>query len=316
MTITRIDNDRQLIVSGAGGLIGSALIPQLERSGYRVTRLTRRATGAGDISWDPAGGRLDLRRAGPIHGVIHLAGENVGQRWTASRRKEIRESRTRGTALVSAALARLESKPRVLISASAIGIYGNRGEELLTEQSPPGKPEREFLVDVCLAWESAADPARAAGVRVVHPRMGVVLSRRGGALKKLLLPFTLGAGGPQGQGTQWMSWLAIDDVVAAVIHLLDRSRLEGPVNLTSPEPVRNREFARELGQVLRRPALLPVPAAALKLAFGEMAEDTILGSARVHPAQLLRDGFRFLYPALAPALRHVLGRDLTGSFPG
>jgi uncharacterized protein len=248
--------------------------------------------------------------------VIHLAGENVGQRWTQGRRIKIRESRIRGTTLLSDALSRLEPKPRVLISASAIGIYGDRGEELLTEQSRPGDRESEFLVGVCLDWEAAADSARAAGIRVVHPRLGIVLSPRGGALKKLLLPFTLGAGGPQGPGTQWMSWVAIDDVVAAIGHLLDESRVDGPVNLTAPEPVRNREFARELGRALRRPALLPVPAAALKLAFGEMAEDTILGSARVHPAQLLRDGYEFRFPALAPALQHVLGRDLTGSFPG
>jgi uncharacterized protein len=261
------------------------------------------------------GGRLDLQRAGPIDGVIHLAGENVGRRWTRARRSKIRESRIMGTCLLSEALARLEPKPRVLISASAIGIYGNRDEELLTESSPPGDPENELLVSVCLEWEAAADPARAAGIRVVHPRLGVVLSPRGGALKKLVLPFSLGAGGPQGPGTQWMSWVAMDDVVAAILHLLDSSTLVGPVNLTSPEPVRNREFARELGRVLRRPALLPVPAAALRLAFGQMAEDTILGSARVHPAQLLRDGYQFRYPALGPALEHVLGLDLTGSFP-
>lgn len=316
LTTTRIEGERQLLISGANGLIGSALIPMLARSGYRIIRLTRRATGPGAISWDPASGRLELRRAGPIEGVIHLAGENIGVRWTAARKTRILESRIRGTRLLSEALARLEPRPRVFISASAVGIYGDRGDELLTESSDPGDSETDFLVRVCLAWESGADPAREAGIRVVHPRFGVVLSPRGGALKKLLPPFTLGLGGPQGTGKQWMSWVAMDDTVGALKHLLDNSQLAGPVNVTSPEPVRNRDFARELGTVLRRPALVPVPESALKLAFGEMAERTILASARVHPSLLLRDGYHFKYPKLAEALRHVLGRDLTGSFRG
>ena len=302
------------MVTGAGGLIGSALLPSLTGAGYRVSRLTRRPHGPGAFPWDPLGGVLDLRQLGRIDGVVHLAGENIAKRWTPARKARIRDSRVRGTRLLSEALAGLDPPPRVLVSASATGIYGDRGSELLTESSPPGDPDTDFLAAVCQAWEAAADPARAAGIRVIHPRLGLVLSAHGGALGKLLPPFRLGLGGPQGNGSQWMSWIAIDDVISAVRHLIENERLEGPVNVTAPEPVVNRDFVRTLGQVLGRPTPFAVPATVLRLALGEMANSTILASARVHPAKLMQAGYRFEFPVLEPAFRHVLGGDPGTSF--
>jgi uncharacterized protein len=252
---------------------------------------------------------LNLDGVPPIGAVIHLAGENIGTRWTAGRKLRIRESRVRGTQLLSRAIANLPDKPRIFISASAIGIYGDRGDELLTESSPPGNPTKDFLVQVCLGWEAAADPARAAGIRVVHPRFGVVLSTRGGALKKLLLPFRLGLGGRQGDGSQWMSWIAIDDVVGAILWLLSNDGAEGPFNLSAPAPLRNRDFIRTLGHALRRPTPLPIPAAALRLGLGEMAQSTLLASARVHPSKLLEGGYNYRYPGLDSALQHLLSRQ-------
>src|SRR5215217_229775 len=246
-----------LLISGAGGLIGSALLSRFAREGHRVTRLTRGTAGRGEVSWDPGGRTLDLRGLDPIDGVIHLAGENIGERWTRRRKTRIRDSRVGGTRRLSEALARLEPPPEVLLSASAIGIYGERGDELLTEYSAPGDPREDFLVAVCLDWEAAAEPARQAGVRVVHPRFGVVLSRDGGALKKLLPPFRLGLGGHQGSGAQWMSWIAMDDVVGIILHLLNDQQLTGPVNVTAPEPMVNRDFMQTLGRVLRRPTPFP-----------------------------------------------------------
>jgi uncharacterized protein (TIGR01777 family) len=251
---------------------------------------------------------------GRIDGVIHLAGENIGSRWTATRKRRILQSRTLGTGLLSQALSRLQSRPEVLISASAVGIYGDRGNELLTESSAPGNPEQDFLVRVCLEWEAAAEPAREAGIRVVHPRFGVVLSPEGGALAKLLPPFRLGLGGPQGHGYQWMSWIAIDDVVGAIRHLLDDRQLSGPLNVTAPGAVVNRHFMQIVGRVIRRPTLVRIPAAALNFGLGEMAQHTVLASARVHPAKLLQSGYRFEYPDLEAALRHVLGAEASSSF--
>ncbi|HEX6406394.1 MAG TPA: TIGR01777 family oxidoreductase, partial [Gemmatimonadales bacterium] len=245
-----------LMITGAGGLIGSALLPRLAADGHRITRVTRGPAEPGEISWDPGGGILDLHQLGRIDGVIHLAGENIGSRWTATRKRRILQSRTLGTGLLSQALSRLQSRPEVLISASAVGIYGDRGNELLTESSAPGNPEQDFLVRVCLEWEAAAEPAREAGIRVVHPRFGVVLSPEGGALAKLLPPFRLGLGGPQGHGYQWMSWIAIDDVVGAIRHLLDDRQLSGPLNVTAPGAVVNRHFMQIVGRVIRRPTLV------------------------------------------------------------
>jgi uncharacterized protein (TIGR01777 family) len=295
-----------VLVSGASGLIGSALVAQLTADRHQVTRLVRRRAGEGSISWNPLSPGLDLSGAGRLDAVVHLAGENVAQRWTDAARARIRDSRVLGTRVLSAALASLQVKPPVLVSASAIGIYGDRGDEVLTEESPPGDLAREFLVSVCQKWEAAADAARQAGIRVVHPRFGVVLSRAGGALQKMLPVFRLGLGGITGDGKQWMSWLSLDDAVGILLHALRTDSLRGPVNATGPEPVTNAKFTRTLGLALGRPTPLRVPAPALRLGLGAMAEGTLLASARVVPAQVLRSGYRFQQPELSAALRHAL----------
>lgn len=295
-----------IAVTGAGGLIGSALSQRLLAAGHWVTPLVRRPANAGEISWDPENGRLEPGQLEGLDAVIHLAGENVGARWTAARKRRIRSSRIQGTRLLAQAIARARRRPGVLVSASAIGIYGNRGDEVLSENSPAGDPDLDFLAGVGREWEAAAEPARASGVRVIHPRFGVVLSREGGALKKMLLPFRLGFGGRLGSGTQWMSWISIDDVVGGILHVLLTESFSGPVNLVAPEPVRNRDFTAILGRVLSRPTPFAVPAAALRLALGELASSTVLASARVLPKRLLAAGYRFEHPDLDTALRHVL----------
>jgi uncharacterized protein (TIGR01777 family) len=302
-------------VTGASGLIGSAVRRRLEAAGHRVSRLVRRTAGPGEISWDPAIGSLNPTALEGVDAVVHLSGENVGARWTTERKALIRSSRVAGTRLVSETLASLQRPPEVLVSASAVGIYGNRGDEVLTEESPPGNPNRDFLVSVTQEWEKAAEPARVEGIRVVHPRFGVVLSPAGGALRKMLLPFRLGLGARLGTGNQWMSWISIDDAVEAVHEALVDDGLEGPVNVTSPEPVTNRDFTRTLARVLSRPALFAVPEPALRLALGEMAEGTILSSTRAVPARLLQAGYRFGHPDLESALRHVLQKDGRDNFP-
>jgi uncharacterized protein len=300
-------------VSGAGGLIGSAFTRRLVTDGHRVSRLVRRAAGLGEISWDPVAGRLDSNHLEGVDAVVHLAGENIGVRWTAARKARIRDSRIQGTSVLSEALARTRRHPTVLVSASAVGIYGDRGDEILTEKSALG-PREDFLAALGQEWENAASPARGAGIRVVHPRFGVVLSPAGGALGKMLLPFRLGLGGRMGKGSQWMSWISIDDVVGALLHLL-KEAVSGPVNVTAPEPLRNRDFTRALGRVLSRPTPFPVPAAALRLVLGEMADSTLLASTRVLPERLLGSGYRFADPDLDTALRHVLGQDHRAIFP-
>jgi uncharacterized protein len=301
-------------VTGASGLIGSALVERLTAEGHRVSRLVRREpAGPEEIAWDPAGGRIHAGELEGVDGVVHLAGENVGARWTRARKARIRDSRVRGTRLVSETLARLKQPPAVLVSASATGIYGSRGDEQLTEASATGNPH-DFLVSVAREWEAAAQPAGSAGIRVVHPRFGLVLSPKGGALKKMLPVFRLGLGGKLGDGSQWMSWVSIDDVVGAILHALATATLRGPVNVTAPEPVTNRDFTRILGRVLRRPAPFAVPAAALRLALGEMAVGTVLASARALPSRLLESGYRFQHPDLDSALRHVLGREPGSNF--
>ena len=293
-------------ITGAGGLIGSAITRRLRAENHSVIMLVRRQPGPGEISWDPATGRLDPSELEGLDAVVHLAGENIGARWTTARRVAIRNSRVQGTRVLSQALARTARHPAVLVSASAIGIYGNRGDEILSEESSPGD-RHDFLVALGQDWEQSADAARAAGIRVVHPRFGVVLSPAGGALKRMLLPFRLGVGGPLGPGSQWMSWVSLDDLVDAVLHLILNQSMAGPVNVTAPEPVRNRDFSRALGRVLSRPAIIPVPSAALRLVFGEMADATLLASSRVVPRRLVAAGFSFRYPDLESALRHVLG---------
>jgi uncharacterized protein (TIGR01777 family) len=305
----------RILVSGAGGLIGSALLPRFAVQGHRVSRLVRRPAGPGEIFWDPAAGVLDPATLEGVDAVVHLSGENIAARWTAARKARIRSSRVASTRLLSETLAGLQRPPQVMISASAVGIYGDRGDEVLTEGSPPGDPARDFLVSVTQEWENAAEPARVEGIRVVHPRFGVVLSPAGGALRKMLLLFRLGLGGRLGSGRQWMSWISVDDAVGAVLHALIDEGLQGPLNVTAPEPRTNRDFTRTLARVLSRPAPFAVPEAALRLALGEMAEGTILSSARVVPARLLQAGYRFHHPDLEPALRHMLQKDGRDNFP-
>ena len=299
----------KVLVSGATGLVGSALVPALQREGHEVLRLVRtRPTGAGEIGWDPAAGTLDAAALGAaqVDAVIHLAGENVSaKRWTPEQKARIKESRVKSTALLAAAIAELERPPTAFLCASAIGYYGNRGEELLTEDSRPGTG---FLAEVCRAWESATLPASQRGIRVVNLRIGVVLSPKGGALEKLLPLFRAGLGGPFGSGRQWMSWIAIDDLIGGILHALRSPALHGPVNLVAPNPQQNSEFVRTLGKVLSRPAFMPAPAFALKLVMGgERAEELLLVSQRIAPRRLEKTGYEFSYPELDAALRHVLG---------
>jgi uncharacterized protein (TIGR01777 family) len=296
-----------VLVTGSSGLIGSALVPLLTTGGHQVVRLVRHAPRSGDErAWDPQATSLDPGLFEGVAAVVHLSGESIGDgRWTTARKQRIRDSRVNSTRLIAKTLAEMSQPPRTLVCASAIGIYGDRGDEVLTEESPPGTG---FLADVCREWEAAADPARQKGVRVVHIRSGVVLSPRGGALAKMLLPFKLGAGGVVGSGAQYWSWITIDDAAGVFLHALCDERVAGPVNATAPHPVTNREFTRILGSVLHRPTIFPMPAFAARLALGEMADELLLGSACVLPGQLERTGYVFRHAELEAGLRHVLGR--------
>ncbi len=293
-------------ISGASGLLGTALAASLQADGHRVLRFVRGGvTGGDDIAWDPEQGRIDAPALEAIDAVVHLAGEGIGEhRWTSEQKRRIKESRTKGTAVLSAAVASRENKPKVLVTASAIGIYGNRADEILTEDSPLGD---DFLSDVCKAWEAETRPAVDAGVRTVNVRTGIVLAAHGGALQQMLLPFRLGLGGKQGSGKQWMSWIALADEIAALRAAIDDDRLRGPVNLVAPNPVTNAEFARALGHVLHRPTVLPTPLLPLKLRYGaELVETLLLGSQRVAPNRLEAVSFSFRYPVLEPALEAIL----------
>jgi uncharacterized protein (TIGR01777 family) len=294
-------------ITGASGLIGHALVQRLRASGKRVRRLVRspRPESPDDIVWDPMRGVLAPHDLEGVEAVVHLAGEPIAQRWTTARRHAIRDSRVRGTELLARAIASLERKPSVLLSGSAVGYYGDRGDEAVGEDSPPGT---DFLSGVAREWEAATAAAKDAGVRVVLLRSGVVLNPSGGALEKLLPPFRLGVGGPIGSGRQWMSWIALDDHLRAMEHAMATTGLHGPVNLVAPNPVTNAEFAATLGRVLGRPAIVPVPSFALELLYGEMARATLLAGQRVLPNALLRSGFRFAHPTLEQALRFELAR--------
>jgi uncharacterized protein (TIGR01777 family) len=294
----------KVLVTGSSGLIGSSLMPALRGAGHTVVRLVRERPGPDAARWNPDDGSLDRGALDGVDAVVHLAGENIAAgRWTPARKARIRDSRVRGTALLARALRELDRKPRIFLSGSAVGFYGNRGDELLDESSARG---RGFLADVCAQWEDAARPAADAGIRVVTMRTAVVLSSAGGALRKMLPPFRVGVGGPVGPGTQYMSWIAIDDVVGAIQHLLAADSVVGPVNLVAPNAPTNREFTRTLGKVLGRPTLFTVPAFAIRWALGEMADEMLLASIRARPARLTASGYRFRYPDLEAALRHVL----------
>jgi len=294
-----------VVITGSSGLIGSALMPRLSRNGHTIRRLVRGARAEGAARWNPDDGWLDESPLAGADAVVHLAGETIATgRWTAARKARIRDSRVRGTGLLTRALVKLDRKPRVLVSASAVGIYGTRGDEVVDERSAPGQG---FLAEVCSQWEAATRPATDAGIRVVNVRIGVVLSGTGGALAKMLPPFRLGLGGVMGSGRQYMSWIAIDDVVGAIEHLLLADTVVGPVNLVAPDPVSNREFTKTLGRVLRRPTILRLPAFAIRLGLGEVADELLLASTRAQPARLTASGYQFGYPTLEGALRHLLG---------
>jgi len=287
-------------ITGSSGLIGSALTTTLEASGHRVVRMVRRkATDDGEITWNPAARLLDERTLQHVDVIVNLAGETIGKRWTSARRRAIRESRVRGTETITGAILR-SRLPITLINASAVGYYGSRGDEVLDEHSSNG---RGYLAEVCRDWEAAAKTASPAGSRIVMMRSGVVLSEKGGALPEMLRPFKLGVGGKIGDGSQWLSWIDLGDMVRAIKFVIERPEIRGPVNMVSPNPVTNREFTSTVSGVLQKPAMMSVPGFALQLMFGEMAKETILASQRAIPSVLLNAGFLFDFPTL----REVLG---------
>ena len=297
-----------VLVTGASGLVGSALVPFLTAGGHHVTRLVRSTPhpGAAEVRWDPEAGSVATPGLEGLDAVVHLAGENiVTGRWTPEKKASIRASRVQGTQVLCEALAQLAEPPKVLVSASAMGYYGNRGAESLREQSRPGT---DFLAYVCRDWEAATELAIKRGIRVVHLRLGMVLSPAGGALARMLGPFKMGLGGVIGTGQQYMSWIALDDLVGVIHHALVTESLHGPVNAVAPQAVTNREFTKTLGRVLGRPTLLPLPTFAARLAFGEMADALLLASTRVEPARLQETGYVFRYPELEGVLRHLLGK--------
>ena len=300
----------KVLVSGASGLVGSALIPFLTTGGHSVTRLVRKdrtSVEDGEVAWSPAAGTIDRAGLEGFDAVVHLAGENIASgRWTPERKRRIRDSRVNGTQVLCEALTQCAQPPQVFVGASAIGYYGDRGDEPLTEESGAGAG---FLAEVCRDWEAAAAGLTDTGIRTALLRIGIVLSPAGGALKKMLLPFQLGLGGVISAGTQYMSCIALDDVVGAIQHAITNDEVSGPINAVCPEAVTNREYTRTLGRVLGRPTLFPVPAFAARLAFGEMADTLLLASTRVEPRILLRTGYEFRYPQLENALRHVLGKE-------
>ncbi len=299
----------KILVTGSSGLVGSQLVPALRTLGHDVVRLVRDKAqlGEGSAHWDPAAGQIDPAALKDCDAAVNLAGESIAEgRWSEKRKRAIRESRVDSTHTIAAALAALEPKPRVLVNASAIGFYGSRPGEVLDETSATGSGD--FLSGVCRDWEAATEPAAEAGVRVVLARFGVILSPKGGALGKMLLPFKLGLGGKIGRGDQSMSWIAIDDVTGAILHCLSATSLNGPVNFVAPQPVTNLEFTKTLGRVLSRPTLFPMPAFAARAAFGQMGQELLLGSQRVKPARLLAAGYAFKFPQLEAALRHGLAQ--------
>jgi uncharacterized protein len=297
----------RVLVSGVSGPIGTALLPTLESSGAAIARLARAGSGSSTKSIETIPWELD-KPISPVavsgfDAVIHLAGESIVGRWTDEKKKKIHDSRVFGTRNLAQALAQAQHKPQVFICSSAIGYYGDRGEEILKEESTPGTG---FLPDVCREWEAAAKPASEAGIRTVNLRTGVVLSPKGGALEKMLPPFKLGLGGKVGSGRQWMSWIDVQDMVGAIHHILKTDLLHGPVNMVAPRPVTNAEFTKTLASVLSRPAIFPVPAFVVKALFGEMGETVLLGSQRVEPTQLTTSGYPFRFRDLRASLTSLL----------
>ncbi len=294
-----------VLISGSSGLIGGTLARRWVARGDVVRRLVRGSSGPPDVRWDPSGGEIDRTGLEGAEVVVHLAGEPLANgRWTPAKKSRIVSSRVEGTRVLAESLAAMAERPRVLLSASAIGYYGSRGDELLTEASTPGTG---FLAEVCRRWEEATLTAEAAGIRVVHLRIGVVLDPSGGALKTMLPAFRMGMGGRLGNGSQWLSWIALEDVVGAIELAIERDEIRGPLNIVAPEPVTNSEFTSTLARAIHRPAFLPVPAPLLRLAIGGMADEAVLASARVRPERLLATGYRFARPRLEDALAHLLG---------
>lgn len=294
----------RIAIAGASGLVGSALIPELDSDGHEIVRLVRNTPKAGEIEWHPNQDEMDPAKLNGFDAIINLAGESIAEgRWTDEKKKRIRDSRVNGSHLISEALARLATKPRVFLCASATGVYGDRGDETLDEQSESGGG---FLAGVCREWEKATEPASKAGVRVVNLRFGPILARAGGMLEKMLTPFRMGLGGKIGSGKQYISWVAIDDVVAALKLALTDESIRGPLNIVSPTPVTNERFTRALGEALSRPTVMSMPAFAARLAFGEMADEMLLVSQRVVPKRLNHAGFTFQFSDLENALQHYI----------
>ena len=297
----------QILVTGSTGMVGTALLPFLRRAGHQVIPVVRDKGTAESIYWNPASAEIDTASLEGIDAAVHLAGENIASgRWTSAKKERIKDRRVKGTRLISESLASLRRPPRVLVSASAIGYYGSRGAEVLREESAAG---HGFLSDVCQQWEAATGPAARQGMRVVHPRFGMILSARGGALAKMLLPFKMGMGGRIGSGNQYMSWISLDDVCRAILHSIHTTSIYGAVNTVSPTPVTNAEFTKALGRALSRPAIFPLPAFAARIVLGEMADDLLLASARVEPVKLQATGFEFLHRDLEMTLRYLLGKE-------
>ena len=301
-----------VVVTGSSGLIGSALKGALQQAGHRLVPMVRSEAAGDAIHWDPDRGEIDAGGLEGVGAVVHLAGEGIGnRRWNEAHKAKVKDSRSRGTTLLAETLAKLNKAPRVLVSGSAVGYYGDRGDEVLTESSRPGN---DFLADVCTTWEAATTPAKEAGIRVAHIRTGIVLSGRGGVLPKMLLPFKFGAGGKLGSGRQWMSWIALEDEVGAIVHLLGDDSLSGPFNLTAPNPATNADMTKAIGAALHRPTLIPAPAFALKTALGsEMAKELLLVSQRVLPTRLF--GFGLHVRATRAGQRPSSGARRTGLKP-
>lgn len=295
----------KVLISGSHGLVGTALVQSLEAAGHEIHRLVRHYPNSpSEIEWSPDRYSIALARLEGFDAVINLAGESIAEgRWTDDKKRRIRESRVKGTKLLGDALANLTQQPKTFICASAIGYYGNRGDELLTEASKPGD---DFLSQVCVEWENATALATEKGIRVVNTRFGIILDSNGGALKKMLPPFRMGVGGKIGSGKQWMSWIALADVIGALNFALVNDSLRGPVNFVAPNPVTNAEFSKTLGRVLSRPTLFPIPAFGVRLLFGEMGEALLLGSQRVEPERLKATGYQFRYSQLEAALAAIL----------